>query len=149
MADVLNVINTSRIAWGLSTLAMQFGARYVVTDLTDMQTRVLASAVGKRLVMCGMIFVATRDIMLSVVMTMGIHAVLAIFFNEKSAYCIVPATMQGVQIEAGTEKEITKAQYDEALLTVQRYQEQERGQEREQRRSLRNHHRAPRMFHLL
>lgn len=121
--SILDAFNTSKIAWGLGTIAMQFGARYVVADLTEMQNRVLASAVAKRIVLCGMIFVATRDIMLSIILTVAIQIVLRWFFNERSSLCIIPKDKRAPNTNPST-RHVTREQYDAALQIVQTFRDQ-------------------------
>lgn len=136
MTSFVNAFNGSKIAWGLSTIGMQLGARFVVGDLTEMQTRILASKAAKRIIMCGMIFVATRDILISVVLTVAIHAVLSWLVNENSGMCIVPSSMQS------SRNDVSKEQFDAALAVVHRYQSQfPQGPHRRTRA------RPPRLFH--
>lgn len=136
--SLTDAVNSSRIAWGLGTLAMQFGARYVVTDLTRMQNEVLASSVGKRLILCGMIFVATRDIMLSVIMTVAFYALAAFLLNEDSAMCVVPRDLRPPAAEVDSDAEVTRDEYEAALRIVQRYQAAAGGG--------RKHRKPPRLF---
>jgi len=126
MASVglLDAINNSKIAWGLSTVVMQLGARYVVGDLTEMQNKVLASKLVKRLVLCGMIFVVTHDIMLAIGLTAAIHFVLTFLFNEKSRLCILPFSLFFRGDSSSTA--ISREQYAQALLVVQGYHDQVR-----------------------
>ena len=122
--QAFDAVNNSKIAWGLGTIAMQLGARYVVGDLTEMQNKVLGSMVAKRVVMCGMIFVATRDIMISVAMTLAIHVVLGFLFNERSGYCVIPPSVRNAIRQLDADKEVTKEQYEFALAVVQKYRSQ-------------------------
>jgi hypothetical protein len=115
----VDAFNSSKIAWGLSTVGMQMGARFVVGDLTAMQNRMLASKLAKRLIMCGMIFVATRDIMISVVLTIAIHGLLTFLINEDSGMCIVPGA-----IPTPDSKIVTKEAYEAALAVTRAYEAQ-------------------------
>ena len=113
MSSYLEAFNGSKIAWGLSTIGMQLGARFVVGDLTAMQTKILGSKVAKRIIMFLMIFVATRDVMISVVLTVAIHAVLTWLVNEHSGMCLVsPGFVSGHH---------DQTEYEAALAIVQRY----------------------------
>ena len=113
MTSYFDSINASKIAIGLSTIGMQLGARYVVGDLTMMQNKILASKVAKRIIMALMIFVATRDIMMSIILTIAIHAILAWLFNENSRMCIVPSSYI---------PDPNKDEYNAALAIVKKYE---------------------------
>ena len=146
--SVIDVFNGSKIAWGLSTIGMQLGARFVVGDLTAMQNRMLASKLAKRLIMCGMIFVATRDIMVSVVLTVAIHALLAFLINENSGLCIVPGAGQlANDIANGSNdgkasKVVTKEEYEAALALTQAYLSQN-----QPKNNVRKRIKPPRLYH--
>jgi hypothetical protein len=75
-------------------ITMQFGARYVMGDLTEMQNKLLANAVIKQFVIFAMCFAATRDIITSVILTVAIQAALHWFLNENSTLCLVPAHLR-------------------------------------------------------
>ncbi|PNH01399.1 putative helicase [Tetrabaena socialis] len=122
--SVLDLINTSKVAWGLGTVTMQLGARYVVGDLTEMQNKVLGTMVAKRIVLCGMIFIATRDIVIAIILTAAIHAVLTWLFNEKSGLCVVPMSARPSRLESTAVSMVTPEQYAGAVLTLQRYRDQ-------------------------
>jgi hypothetical protein len=92
--DILNVLNSSKLLWGLSTITMQLGARHVVGDLTDMQNKFLQKKAVKYVVLFAMIFVGSRDVMISVAMTIAIYATIDWLLNENSCLCIVPAAMR-------------------------------------------------------
>lgn len=92
--DFLSILNGSKILWGVSTVVMQLGARHVIGDLTDMQNRFLAQKAIKQLVLFAMIFVATRDVMLSAILTAAIYVLLGWVLNENSSLCIVPSSMR-------------------------------------------------------
>ena len=90
MWDILNTLNTSKICVGFSMVLMQLGSRHVMGSLTEMQDIALASKFAQRIVLFCMLFVGTRDVLMSVVMTVAIHAMQTWFLNERSRACIVP-----------------------------------------------------------
>ena len=90
MWDIVNTLNTSKICVGFSMVLMQLGSRHVMGSLTEMQDIALASKFAQRIVLFCMLFVGTRDVLMSVVMTVAIHAMQTWFLNERSRACIVP-----------------------------------------------------------
>jgi hypothetical protein len=131
MSWLVNSFNTSKIAWGLSTIAMQYGARFVIGDLTESQTAILQSKVAKRIVTFCMVFVATRDVMISVIMTVVLHSILSVFFNETSKFSLISANNKN--------NRVTQEQYNQALRIADTYVQQEvdHGLEKEKRTRVR------------
>ena len=104
--DWLTAANNSKVLWGISTIAMQLGGRHVVGGLTEMQNKFMGMEVVKRFVLCAMIFVATRDIVVSICMTVAIYAALSWLLNENSCLCIVPENMRPPPpLESGGEQQ--------------------------------------------
>ena len=94
LSEFLTAINSSRVLLALSTITMQFGARHVIGDLTEMQNKFLANKVVKHLIIFAMIFVVTRDVIMAVILTVAIYAVLGWLLNENSCFCVVPDSLR-------------------------------------------------------
>jgi hypothetical protein len=98
----LSVINGSPAAWGVATLAVNLGARFVSTDLTPAQEAVMRHPATKRLVIFCMIFLVTRNLTISFILTLGVIMLLEGFANEHSPFNIFftrPMQLQMQQIQ--------------------------------------------------
>ena len=90
---VLTTLNTfagSKLFIGFSMLAMNYGSRYVVGDITKYHEAVLNHPVTKKIVLFLMCFAYTHDIMTSLILTFTITVFLEFLFNEKSRFSIIP-----------------------------------------------------------
>lgn len=74
--DLCAAVNGSKLAWGLSALCVNLGARYLMQDVTLAQQSVLANAAFKRVVVFCIVFLATRDLLLSTALAMVVIYVL-------------------------------------------------------------------------
>jgi len=83
------MINNSKIAAGIAMIAMNFGSRFVVTDVSKFQEQVLQSALAKQFVLLCIFFVATRDIMIAFMMTAAFYVVVFGLFNENKKYNVL------------------------------------------------------------
>ena len=106
----LSAIDTSPAAWGVATLAVNMGARFVTTELTPAQEEVMRHPVTKRVVIFCMIFLVTRSVAISLIITMGVIMLLEGFANEHSAFNI----MFKRPIQLPIQQLLTKANYSDS-----------------------------------
>lgn len=66
----LDVLQDDKMFLGLAILLSNIGGRYIMMELGDREEEILKSPWFRRLVLLLMIFVATRDIVVSVVVTL-------------------------------------------------------------------------------
>jgi len=84
------IINTSPIAWGIASLVATLGGRYVIESLTPAQRNLLSHPLVRRFIICCMVFLVTRDIVKSLIITVGVVLALEVITNESSRFCILP-----------------------------------------------------------
>lgn len=77
-----NAINTNKMFAGLTMIMMNFGTRYIMGDLTKMHERLMMSTAFKQFVMFCIFFAATRDVIVSVMLTFTFTFVLYGLLNE-------------------------------------------------------------------
>jgi uncharacterized membrane protein (DUF485 family) len=82
-------LSTSKLLLGLLMIFMNIGSRYIELRLTNGQEMILKNIAREALIFT-ISFIATRDLLMSFIIT-GIFIILANFvFNEKSNYTILP-----------------------------------------------------------
>jgi hypothetical protein len=87
--DILFHINNNKFLTGLAMIAMNFGSRYVIGDISKFQDEFLKSNVAKKFVLLCIFFVATRDIMVAVMLTFAFYFVIHGLFNENKQYNVL------------------------------------------------------------
>jgi hypothetical protein len=92
--DILNIINTNKFVAGLAMIAMNYGSRFVTSDVTKFQEQVLQSEIAKKFVLFCIFFVATRDVMVASMLTFAFYVVVNGMLNEHKKYNILGALMQ-------------------------------------------------------
>ena len=75
---------------GIVMVIINLGARFIVNELNEEQKKLIDSKYLRRIVIFLVIFMATRDIVISLVLTVIVVLVLFEFFNEDSEYSLVP-----------------------------------------------------------
>jgi len=86
---ILKNVSTSKILLGIFMIFMNIGSRYIELKLTKGQEMILKN-IAREVLIFTIVFVATKDLIISFIIT-GIFIILADFiFNEKSKYSILP-----------------------------------------------------------
>lgn len=88
--NFVNFLNSDKLFYATSMLTLNAGSRYVVQDLTKLQEKALASTVAKQIILFCMVFVATRDVIMSLCLTFAIIILKQFLLNENSTFCIIP-----------------------------------------------------------
>ncbi len=89
LTTMLTKLSTSKLLLGLFMIFMNIGSRYIELKLTSGQEMILKNIAREALIFT-ISFVATKDLLMSFIIT-GVFIILANFvFNEKSNYSILP-----------------------------------------------------------
>jgi hypothetical protein len=120
LANLSGYINSNKIMWGVSMLMLNFGARYVVADLGKAHEVILSHEITKKLIVLCLFFVATRDILMSFILTVAYIVVIDGILHEKRRFCLVPKSI----IETATAKQhtVSKDDYLKARDIINRYE---------------------------
>jgi hypothetical protein len=82
-------LGTNKLLIGIFMIFMNVGSRYIELKLTKGQEMILKN-IAREVLIFTIVFVATKDLIISFIIT-GIFIILADFiFNEKSKYSILP-----------------------------------------------------------
>jgi hypothetical protein len=86
----INPINTSKLFAGILMILMNIGSKYIELGLTKSQEQALRNGLGREIIIFCVVFLGTRDLVLSIIMTSAFIILSDHIFNEKSRYCIIP-----------------------------------------------------------
>ena len=95
LAGAMGALNNSRLAWGVASVLFNLASRHVLSELTPAQSSLVRHPMVRRVAVVAMLFMATRDLLLSV--ALGVLLLLALdgLLNENSRICVLPAAMCG------------------------------------------------------
>lgn len=88
--QALQGLNNNRVFIGVAMMIMNIGSRYVIADLTDVHQKLMSSPIFKRIILFCMFFVATRDVMISVILTFAFIFIVHGLLNEKRKFNLIP-----------------------------------------------------------
>ena len=111
--DIVNVLNDNKYFAGIIMLTMNIGSKYVMIDLSKTQENYVKYSLGRQLVIFSILWIGTRDIFISLVLTAIFILLVDYIFNENSKYCIIPDKYKQIQDIVGgevvTQKEVNDA----------------------------------------
>ena len=114
----ISSLNKSKIFAGIMMLLLNVGGRQISKELSFIQENILEHKVVKRLFIFVAVFIATKDIKISLIVTVSFIILVTGLFNEESKYCILPKDI------IGNKKKITKNEYLMAKQIVNIYEKQ-------------------------
>ena len=115
----LDPLNQNKMFIGVSMLLLNLGSRFLIEELSETQEELFNNKVFSRIILFCVIFIATKDIKTSFLLTGAFIIFVQGLFNENSKYCILrKSTFQN--------KNITKEQYNKAKRVVERFEKQKK-----------------------
>ena len=87
---VINNINTNKYFYAVAMILLNMGSKYIDVDLGQEHKKFLSSKVIRRLAIFTVAFVATRDVIASLIITSCFVILVLNLFNVKSENCTLP-----------------------------------------------------------
>ena len=89
--DYYNSLNNNKIFAGVIILIMNICSRYATLELSKSQEYYVKYIFGKQLLLFAIIWIGTRDIIISIVLTILFLILADYLLNDQSKYCIIPS----------------------------------------------------------
>lgn len=94
---IANNVNNNKYFYGLMMIMLNIGSKYLTLDLSaPFLKAILSSKVIRRILIFSIVFVATRDLKISLILTASFVIIALNLFNEKSKYCILPKSYRNL-----------------------------------------------------
>ena len=106
-------LNNSKYFAGIMMIVLNLGSRFLVMELSETQEQLISNKIIRRFVIFTIVFIATKDIIVSLIITSIFIILVSGLFNENSKYCIVTKPVI---------KEITPDEYNQASKIVKLYE---------------------------
>ena len=97
MRKIINVmhnnilsLNSSKFFAGILMLVINIGSRYVTIQLSKSQEEYIKNLLVRELLIFSIVWMATRDIYISIVLTASFIILSDYILNENSTYCCIP-----------------------------------------------------------
>jgi hypothetical protein len=118
----IHPLNNSKLFAGILMILMNVGARYIEMGFTKSQEHALKSGLGREIVIFCVVFLGTRDLIISILMTSAFIILSDHVFNEKSKYCIIPNKMKHIAslIDTNIDGIITESEEKKAIEVLEK-----------------------------
>lgn len=118
--SLLEPLNQSKLFAGMSMILLNLGSRYLIEELSETQEDLMSNKIFRRIILFCVIFIATKDISISLLLTGTFIIFVSGLFNEDSKYCILKKDT------FTNKKEITKTDYIKAKRVVEKYEKRKK-----------------------
>jgi hypothetical protein len=89
-SNIFVFLNNSKLFSAFIMVIMNLGSKYIAMDLNIYIEKFLSSYIIRKIAFFSIFWMATKDILLSIILTFIISFVIEILLNEKSKFCIIP-----------------------------------------------------------
>ena len=90
-------VNNSKFFAGIMMLLVNIGSRYVTLKFSKSQEEYIKSKIAREFLIFAIIWMATRDLFTSIVMTASFIILADYLFNENSQFCVLPEKFKNLQ----------------------------------------------------
>lgn len=97
--DIRQAINNSPYLAGITMILLNIGSKYVEYGFSKTQEEALRNGLARELVLFSMLFMATKDILQSILMTAAFVILTDHIFNHNSQFCIIPSHLRRIALE--------------------------------------------------
>jgi hypothetical protein len=86
----IDSLNNNKIILGLAILFFNIASKYLAIEISDSEEALIKNLVTRELFIFILIFINTRDIILSIILTACFIILANTIFNTKSQFCMIP-----------------------------------------------------------
>jgi hypothetical protein len=131
--DKLNIVNNSKIFAGIIMICLNIGSKFITVKLSKSQEEYLKNHVAREFVIFSACWMGTRDILLSLILTVSFFIITEYFFHEDSSLCIMPEYLKRLQssIDLDGDGVITQSEIDNAMKILTKAKETKLSKEKE------------------
>jgi|TARA_Y100000816_G_C25916837_1_gene478133 hypothetical protein len=87
-SEALKAVNEHPLSTALAMLVLNIGSKYVEMRFSLTQEQLIRDNLGMEILIGAVLFTATKDLLLSVFLTMTVVLLTDFFLNEKSRFCV-------------------------------------------------------------
>lgn len=119
-------LNNSKFILGVTMLLLNVGSRYVELGFSKTQEQALRNGLGREIFIMAVVFMGTRDIIISILMTAAFIVLSDYALNERSSFCILPESMKKIAnaVDINNDGTISPAEEENAMATLRRAEKQ-------------------------
>ena len=123
--DNLNLVNNSKIFAGIIMICLNIGSKFITVKLSKSQEEYLKNYVAREFIIFAACWMGTRDILLSLLLTVVFFIITEFLFHEDSLLCIMPDYLKRIQsaIDLDGDGVISQQEIDNAMKILTKAKE--------------------------
>lgn len=131
IGGALGMLNNSPLLAGLAMLMLNIGSKYVELGLSKTQEQALRNGIARELLIFAMLFMATKNVIISTLMTAAFIILSDFVLNEDSKFCIIPSYMRRIsmEIDLNGDNVISEEEEKKALEVLRKAKEQKKNKQ--------------------
>mgnify|MGYP003335413095 CR=1 FL=1 len=132
MLDILRTvahnINTSKFFAGFVMIMLNIGSKYITIKLSKSQEAYLRNTIARQLLIFSIIWMGTRDVLISIAMTAAFVVLTDHLFNEQSPYCVIPGSLRKYEEILDDDKDghVTPEEVENAMRVLEKVKKRDR-----------------------
>lgn len=126
--ESLNSLNNSKFFAGLIMIMLNIGSKYVTIKLSKTQEQFLQNSIARQILIFSIIWMGTRDVIMSLLLTASFVVMTDYLFNENSSFCIVPENMRALNehIDINDDNIVSESELNNALKILEKAKNREK-----------------------
>ncbi len=126
LSSILNTLNNSRYFSGLAMLMLNVGSRFITINLSKNHEEYIRNSIGRELLLFSMLFLGTKDVITSIILTAVFIFLTDHIFNELSPLCVIPHKYRQLNREIDYNKDgiISEKEIDNAISVLHKAKKQ-------------------------
>ena len=109
-------------------LMLNIGSRYIELGFTKTQEQALRRGLGRELLIFSTVFIGSRDVVTSILMTAAFIILSDYIFNENSRFCVLPERLKKISeiVDKNNDLEISPQEEERALEILRKADNQKK-----------------------
>lgn len=116
--NVIGTLNNNKYLYAICMILLNVGAKYIEVDLQLGHKRILSSKIIRRLLIFTVAFIATRDVITSLIITASFVIIILNLFNTKSKFCVLPKSY--IELDKDKDGEISPEEIKHAYNVLKK-----------------------------
>ena len=127
ISGALGMLNNSPLLAGLAMLMLNIGSKYVELGLSKTQEQALRNGIARELLIFAMLFMATKNVIISTLMTAAFIILSDFVLNEDSKFCIIPSYMRRISMEIDLNRDnVISEEEEKSIRSTRKAKEQKK-----------------------
>ena len=124
--DPFNDLNNNKYFTGLMLILVNLGSKYVSLELSKTQEAYLKYSIGRQVLIFSILWMGTRDIVISLILTAVFILLANYLLNENSKYCIIPNSYRELEsiLDTNGDGVVSEKEIDDALQILKKAKKQ-------------------------